>query len=101
MPVWWNWQTRRTQNPVVAIPCRFDPDYRHQEKTDNRLSFSFSFEREVFFSLIFLFEVISSLLFSMPDEGSDIKQVVFYIRDETLRTEEARGKSGQEKLRQD
>ena len=32
MPVWWNWQTRRTQNPKVAIPCRFDPDYRHQKK---------------------------------------------------------------------
>ena len=32
LPVWWNWQTRRTQNPVVAIPCRFDPDYRHQKK---------------------------------------------------------------------
>ena len=30
-PVWWNWQTRRTQNPKVAIPCRFDPDYRHQK----------------------------------------------------------------------
>ena len=30
MPVWWNWQTRGTQNPVVAIPCRFDPDQRHQ-----------------------------------------------------------------------
>ena len=22
-----------TQNPVVAIPCRFDPDYRHQVKS--------------------------------------------------------------------
>ena len=32
LPVWWNWQTRRTQNPKVAIPCRFDPDYRHQKK---------------------------------------------------------------------
>ena len=32
MPVWWNWQTRRTQNPVVAIPCGFDPHYRHQIK---------------------------------------------------------------------
>ena len=30
MPLWWNWQTRGTQNPVVAIPCRFDPDQRHQ-----------------------------------------------------------------------
>ena len=29
MPLWWNWQTRGTQNPVVAIPCRFDPDQRH------------------------------------------------------------------------
>lgn len=29
LPVWWNWQTRWTQNPVVAIPYRFDPDHRH------------------------------------------------------------------------
>ena len=28
-PVWWNWQTCRTQNPVVAIPCGFDPRHRH------------------------------------------------------------------------
>ena len=34
MPVWWNWQTRRTQNPKVAIPCRFDPDYRHQKQPE-------------------------------------------------------------------
>lgn len=32
MPLWWNWQTRGTQNPVVAIPCRFDPDQRHHIK---------------------------------------------------------------------
>ena len=31
MPLWWNWQTRGTQNPVVAIPCRFDPDQRHHK----------------------------------------------------------------------
>lgn len=24
------WQTRGTQNPVGATPCRFDPDHRHQ-----------------------------------------------------------------------
>ena len=29
MPLWWNWQTRRTQNPMVVIPYRFDPDQRH------------------------------------------------------------------------
>ena len=34
MPVWWNWQTRWTQNPVVVIPYRFDPDHRHQRKND-------------------------------------------------------------------
>ena len=40
MPVWWNWQTRRTQNPVVAIPCGFDPHYRHQIKKGHlRVSF--------------------------------------------------------------
>ena len=30
MPVCWNWQTRWTQNPLVAIPCGFDPRHRHQ-----------------------------------------------------------------------
>lgn len=30
MPKWWNWQTRRTQNPVVAIPCGFKSHFRHQ-----------------------------------------------------------------------
>ena len=39
MPLWWNWQTRGTQNPVVAIPCRFDPDQRHQ---NNGQGFSLS-----------------------------------------------------------
>ena len=29
-PVCWNWQTRWTQNPLVAIPCGFDPRHRHQ-----------------------------------------------------------------------
>ena len=28
----WNWQTRRTQNPLVAIPCGFDPRHRHNKK---------------------------------------------------------------------
>ena len=37
MPLWWNWQTRGTQNPVVAIPCRFDPDQRHQIKREQGL----------------------------------------------------------------
>ena len=25
----WNWQTRRTQNPLVVTPCGFDPHHRH------------------------------------------------------------------------
>lgn len=33
MPLWWNWQTRWTQNPVVVIPYRFDPDQRHHVAT--------------------------------------------------------------------
>ena len=32
-PEWWNWQTCGTQNPVVAIPCGFDPRFRHQKGT--------------------------------------------------------------------
>ena len=36
MPLWWNWQTRGTQNPVVAIPCRFDPDQRHQKEKEQK-----------------------------------------------------------------
>ena len=27
MPKWWNWQTRQTQNLVVAIPCGFKSHY--------------------------------------------------------------------------
>lgn len=30
VPVWWNWQTRGTQNPVMATSCGFDPHHRHQ-----------------------------------------------------------------------
>ena len=41
MPLWWNWQTRGTQNPVVAIPCRFDPDQRHQQKSIGSLRYFF------------------------------------------------------------
>ena len=27
--MWWNWQTRRTQNPVGATPCGFNSHHRH------------------------------------------------------------------------
>ena len=30
MPVWRNWQTPGTQNPVSARTCGFDPRHRHQ-----------------------------------------------------------------------
>ena len=43
MPLWWNWQTRGTQNPVVAIPCRFDPDQRHQNQKRGQQFLSFGF----------------------------------------------------------
>ncbi len=29
-PLWRNWQTRWTQNPVLVTECRFDPDRRHR-----------------------------------------------------------------------
>ena len=29
LPVCWNWQTRRTQNPLSARTCGFDPHHRH------------------------------------------------------------------------
>jgi hypothetical protein len=29
VPVWWNWQTRRTQNPVPAREWEFDSPHRH------------------------------------------------------------------------
>ena len=40
LPLWWNWQTRWTQNPVVVIPYRFDPDQRHQKKNEQETTFS-------------------------------------------------------------
>ena len=50
MPLWWNWQTRWTQNPVVAIPCRFDPDQRHQNGAPCQASHFGAVQRsEIFF----------------------------------------------------
>ena len=31
------WQTRRTQNPLVAIPCRFKSDHRHHPGTQQMI----------------------------------------------------------------
>ena len=36
-PLWRNWQTRWTQNPVVAISCRFDPGQRHQKRPEGEI----------------------------------------------------------------
>ena len=37
LQVWWNWQTRWTQNPVVVIPCGFDSHHLHQTKNSHLL----------------------------------------------------------------
>ncbi len=37
MPVCWNWQTRRTQNPLMATSCGFDPRHRHHTEIPNFL----------------------------------------------------------------
>ena len=42
VPVWWNWQTRGTQNPVMATSCGFDPHHRHQNLRAPRTMVSFS-----------------------------------------------------------
>ena len=50
LPLWWNWQTRRTQNTMVAIPCRFDSDQRHQTRIKRTLmesQSSFYFLQEI------------------------------------------------------
>lgn len=31
MPMWWNWQTRTTQNRVGASPCGFNSHHRHRK----------------------------------------------------------------------
>lgn len=33
LPVCWNWQTRRTQNPLPAMACGFKSHHRHQGAT--------------------------------------------------------------------
>lgn len=40
-PEWRNWQTRRTQNPVAARPCGFDPLLR------DHFFFQFSFQEAI------------------------------------------------------
>ena len=32
MGVWWNWQTRRTQNPMMVTSCGFKSHYPHQKR---------------------------------------------------------------------
>ena len=52
-PKWWNWQTRRTQNPVMATSCGFKSRLRHHgnacfaaaDKKEKQLGFSFFFVR--------------------------------------------------------
>ena len=62
MPVWWNWQTCRTQNPMVAIPYRFDPGHRHHEN-------GFLYQEPVFFiSVLILF----CLCFTTKSIGDDL-----------------------------
>ena len=52
MPVCWNWQTRRTQNPLVVTPYGFDPHHRHQtEHLFWQVLFSFMAERRNHFRL--------------------------------------------------
>ena len=36
-PVCWNWQTRRTQNPLVVTPYGFDPHHRHKNNPLDRV----------------------------------------------------------------
>ena len=36
VPGWRNWQTRRTQNPVLAREWEFDPPSGHQERATTR-----------------------------------------------------------------
>ena len=36
-PVCWNWQTRRTQNPLVVTPYGFDPHHRHKKQFPSRV----------------------------------------------------------------
>ena len=33
VPVCWNWQTRRTQNPLLATACGFESHHRHHRRT--------------------------------------------------------------------
>ena len=75
MPVWWNWQTRRTQNPKVAIPCRFDPDYRHQKRNFCFCKSSFFFfihaedQSEQSFLTVFTSPVLRAKQFSERTNG--------------------------------
>ena len=51
MPVWWNWQTPGTQNPVSARTCGFDPRHRHQTNII-RTRFQLEMDSDLLFSLV-------------------------------------------------
>ena len=58
MPKWWNWQTRRTQNPVMATSCGFKSRLRHQFL---RVSHRDIKNRETIISLFFCHFSLDSL----------------------------------------
>ena len=70
------WQTCRTQNPMVAIPYRFDPGHRHHEN-------GFLYQEPVFFiSVLILF----CLCFTTKSIGDDLGLTV--LSDEQKRPSE-------------
>ena len=62
-PVCWNWQTRRTQNPLVVTPCGFDPRHRHKKRSSLTVSRSGSFFLSpLFFLLVPVLDLAGALL---------------------------------------
>lgn len=58
MSVWWNWQTWRTQNPLIAISCGFKSRYRHQIRTmvliwNHRAFFIAQKANDIWFEILF------------------------------------------------
>jgi hypothetical protein len=65
-PGWRNWQTRRTQNPVAARPCRFDSYARHYPISPHWFRFQSETEILMIAAIFLAFFAFDFLILLLP-----------------------------------
>jgi hypothetical protein len=79
VPGWRNWQTRRTQNPVLAREWEFDPPSGHHPMSayvcGDILDFSFGQQRAVGLGCCNSYRIVIVTTISSPSSGHEKRHV--------------------------